>query len=227
MIAIDGVDTATVATHVLRRKMAIIPQDPTLFSGTLRSNLDPFHAHTNTNTANDRDLWRVLKQTSLAKAVKLWGGLDASVSECGENISVGQRQLLCLARALLQRSAILCLDEATANVDRATDRDIQETLRRAVRRQTDGKGGVTLIVVAHRVDTIMDLDQLLVLQDGRVVEEGAPRDLAKNQAGLFGQQVRAARLITDAARREGHPHGSSSPIHTDTHTVLGDTQSDP
>jgi len=181
-IEVDGVDTASVGRAALRSRMAIIPQDPTLFSGTLRTNLDPFGRH------GDAALWAALGRVQLRGAVEASGGLAASVAECGDNWSAGQRQLLCLARALLHGARILALDEATANVDRATDARIQRVLREAAREK-----GCTLLVIAHRVDTILDLDRLLVLHRGSLVESGPPRELARRQGGVFAGMVAAAR----------------------------------
>ncbi|GLC33196.1 hypothetical protein PLESTB_000360400 [Pleodorina starrii] len=191
-IQLDGLDTARLGLDALRRQLAIIPQDPVLFSGTLRSNLDPWRTH------DDGALWAVLEAVQLRGAVAAMpGGLDGAMAECGGNLSVGQRQLFCLARALLQDAKVLALDEATANVDRATDQLIQNALRDFAHRDRESHGRV-LLVIAHRIDTIMDTDQLLVLSAGQLVESGPPARLAEGD-GVFARMVAAARLAQGAA----------------------------
>ncbi|RHY61547.1 hypothetical protein DYB30_010590, partial [Aphanomyces astaci] len=179
-IYIDGVDIATVDLHTLRSRLTIIPQDPVLFSGSLRFNLDP------ANEVSDDELWAVLKKVHLADSLDN-GGLEFHVAEKGSNLSVGQRQLLCIARALLRQSRVVVLDEATANIDLDTDRLIQETIHECF-------DGVTMLVIAHRLDTILDSDRILVLDQGRVVEYDAPLALLATDGGPFAQLASHARL---------------------------------
>ncbi|RMZ52713.1 hypothetical protein APUTEX25_000832 [Auxenochlorella protothecoides] len=186
-IRLGGVDTARLALDALRRQIAIIPQDPVLFSGSLRGNLDPWNAF------DDHRLWEVLGAVQLGPVVRALGGLEGRMQEAGDNLSVGQRQLFCLARALLQGASILALDEATANVDRATDVLIQEAVRTFSKTGAgdDGRARRTVLVIAHRIHTIMDCDRLLVLSDGHLVESGEPGFLARGR-GVFSRLVRAA-----------------------------------
>ncbi|TEA38280.1 hypothetical protein DBR06_SOUSAS110135 [Sousa chinensis] len=172
-ITIDGVDIASIGLHDLREKLTIIPQDPILFSGSLRMNLDPF------NNYSDEEIWKALELAHLKSFVDgLQAGLSYEVTEGGDNLSIGQRQLLCLARALLQKSKILIMDEATAAVDLETDRLIQTTI------QTEFSH-CTTITIAHRLHTIMDSDKVMVLDNGKIVEYGSPEELLKNTGPFY------------------------------------------
>lgn len=172
-IEIDGIDISTLGLADLRRHLAIIPQDPTLFAGTVRSNLDPFHE------ALDADLWEALERAHLKDAIRnLPGGLSAEVAQGGENFSVGQRSLLCLARALLRKSKILILDEATAAVDVETDELIQRTIREVFKDRT-------VLTIAHRIKTVMDASKILVMEQGSVVEFEAPGVLLQRPDSMF------------------------------------------
>ncbi|XP_058443653.1 ATP-binding cassette sub-family C member 4-like [Malaya genurostris] len=177
VIEIDGLDTKTLGLKDLRSKISIIPQDPILFSGTLRSNLDPFEEK------NDEELWDVLDQVELKEAISSFaGGLQCKVSDGGSNFSMGQRQLVCLARAMLRKNKILVLDEATANVDPKTDKLIQTTIRTEF-------AECTVLTIAHRLHTVMDSDRVLVMDAGRVVEFGHPHDLINEAATGYLRQL--------------------------------------
>lgn len=174
-ILIDDIDIHTIGLHDLRKRISIIPQDPILFSGTLRYNLDPFGERT------DDELWMALDQVELKSVVMaLRGAIDCQVQDGGSNFSVGQRQLICLARAILRNNKILILDEATANVDSQTDALIQETIRSRF-------AECTVITIAHRLNTIMDSDKVLVLDAGKIVEYGHPFELIESSNGFFKQ----------------------------------------
>ena len=177
-IRIDGQDISNLGLHTLRTRISVIPQVPTLFSGcTVRENLDLFHLH------SDEDITKVLKACRLWEAIQeLPLGWDSLVAEGGSNFSVGQRQLLCLARALLARNKIIVLDEATASVDRRTDELLQQALTEAF---TDG----TILAVAHRLDTVIESDFILVLGHGEVLEFGTPAELLRKDNGAFASMV--------------------------------------
>jgi len=182
-ILIDGEDVAKLALHDLRKRLTIIPQDPVLFSGTLRVNLDPFNIH------QDDEIWKALELAHLKDfAAGLEQGLEHEVSEGGENVSVGQRQLICLARALLRKTKVLILDEATAAVDLETDDLIQATIRREFK-------GCTVLTIAHRLNTIMDYDRIMVLDKGRIVEFDSPQALLEDSATIFHGMARDANLV--------------------------------
>ncbi|XP_044268658.1 ATP-binding cassette sub-family C member 4-like [Tribolium madens] len=172
-ILIDGIDTKTIELNRLRKKISIIPQAPVLFSATLRYNLNPF------GEFDDKKLWDVLEQVELKEAIR---HLDVPVSEGGSNFSLGQRQLLCLARAILRNNKILVLDEATANVDPRTDALIQKTIRQKFH-------DCTVLTVAHRLNTIMDSDKVLVMDSGKVVEFEHPHLLLQDEDGYFSKMV--------------------------------------
>ncbi|XP_043945092.1 multidrug resistance-associated protein 1-like [Protopterus annectens] len=181
-IYIDGINIAQLGLHALRSKLTIIPQDPVLFSGSLRMNLDPFDKY------SDGQIWQALKLAHLQNFVSsLPEKLHHKCSEGGENLSVGQRQLLCLARALLQKARILVLDEATAAVDLETDNLIQSTIRT----QFDF---CTVITIAHRINTIMDYERIIVLDNGQVVEFDTPANLQRSE-GMFYSMVKDSGLL--------------------------------
>nr|XP_039264358.1 multidrug resistance-associated protein 1-like [Styela clava] len=173
-IKIDGVDISKIGLHDLRKKLTIIPQDPVLFSGTMRLNLDPFNSYT------DEQVWNGLEHAHLKEYVSgLPDKLEHMCAEGGENLSVGQRQLVCLARALLRKSKILVLDEATAAVDMQTDDLIQQTIRNEF-------DDCTVITIAHRLNTIMDYDMIMVLDTGKIVELDSPTTLLEKQGVFYG-----------------------------------------
>lgn len=183
-IYIDGYDITQVGLEDLRSRLTVVEQEPTLLSGTIRSNLDPFDEH------DESELYEALRRVHLLREAdaaveetdganfNVFSDLDTSVSDNGKNFSNGQRQLLCLARALLKRSKIVIMDEATASVDFSTDRLIQEAIRSEFVDRT-------LLVVAHRLTTIADYDRILVLDGGRVAEFDTPRALMEREGSLF------------------------------------------
>ena len=188
---IDGVDIGTLNLQRARRSMAVIAQDPVLFGGSLRRNLDPFSVQT------DLDLWTALEEVQLKAMVeKLPGQLEYRVNETGSNFSVGERQLVFLARALVQKSKIIVMDEATANVDFKTDNLIQEVIRHKFKDST-------VLTIAHRLNTIMDYDKVLILDGGRMVEFDKPEILIQN-GGIF------AELVKNSYARKSEANGVKS-----------------
>lgn len=180
-IAVDGVDLATLGLADVRGALhgiTVIPQDPQLLSGALRDALDPF------GESDDAAVWSALDAVRMGGAVRALQGLETPVADGGVNWSVGERQLLCLARALLRRPRVLVLDEATASVDDDTDAFIQETVRRSF-------AGATLLIVAHRLGTVMDADRVMVLDAGEVVEMDAPQRLLDDRDSVFSGIVDA------------------------------------
>ncbi|ESZ91235.1 putative ABC bile acid transporter [Sclerotinia borealis F-4128] len=204
-IIIDGVDISEITLHELRSRLAIIPQDPVLFSGTLRSNLDLFgvydeevllqalrHVHLLQTPLNTHE-----EDQKQSQGKTTFESLDSAISEGGLSLSQGERQLVCLARAIVSRPKIMVLDEATSAVDMATDTLIQ----RSIRERFDGS---TLIVIAHRLSTIADFDKILVLDNGEVVEFDEPKKLLQNRDGAFrkmldhsGEREKLERLVMD------------------------------
>ncbi|NXI60347.1 MRP7 protein, partial [Chloroceryle aenea] len=171
-ILLDGVDSQLVNLEELRSRLAIIPQDPFLFSGSIRENLDPQGKWT------DAELLEVLEQCHLRDAVAQMGGLDSELGERGRSLSLGQRQLVCLARALLTQAKVLCIDEATASVDQKMDQLLQQTIRQRFADRT-------VLTIAHRLNTILDSDRVLVMQAGRVAEMDSPTRLSQKDGSLF------------------------------------------
>jgi ATP-binding cassette subfamily C (CFTR/MRP) protein 1 len=181
-IVIDGQDISQLGLHDLRARLTIIPQDPVLFTGNVRFNLDP------TEKRNDDALWQALEHAHLKAHVEsLEGGLDHEVSEGGTNFSMGQRQLVCLARALLRKTKILVLDEATAAIDMETDDLIQKTIRREFK-------DCTVITIAHRLNTILDSDAIAVLSDGKLIEFDKPSNLLNREDSALRSMANDANI---------------------------------
>ncbi|WJX84280.1 Canalicular multispecific organic anion transporter 2, variant 2 [Trifolium repens] len=176
-VIIDRINISTIGLHDLRSRLSIIPQDPTMFEGTVRSNLDPLEEYT------DEQIWEALDKCQLGDEVrKKEGKLNSSVTENSENWSMGQRQLVCLGRVLLKKSKILVLDEATASVDTATDNLIQQTLRQHF---TDS----TVITIAHRITSVLDSDMVLLLSQGLIEEYDSPTTLLEDKSSSFAKLV--------------------------------------
>ncbi|KAK7480989.1 hypothetical protein BaRGS_00027804 [Batillaria attramentaria] len=182
-IIIDGINIADIGLHDLRSRLTILPQDPVLFSGSLRFNLDPFDQFT------DDQVWQALDRAHLKNFVsELPDGLQYECGEEGTNLSVGQRQLVCLARTLLRRTKVLILDEATAAVDMETDTLIQNTIRLAFH-------NCTIITIAHRLNTIMDYDRVMVMDGGVIKEFDAPETLLADTDSVFHSMAKDAGLV--------------------------------
>ena len=182
-IEIDGVDISKIGLEDLRSKIAIIPQEPLLFSGTIRDNLDPFAHYT------DEEIWSALQRASLRDLIAQDpAGLEKVVEEHGTNYSVGQRQLLCVARALLRKSKVILMDEATASIDLETDMKIQKTIREEFSEST-------VITIAHRIHTIIDSDKVMVMEMGRLKEFDKPSVLLSDKNSMFSQLVEKSKEI--------------------------------
>ncbi|KAJ2357602.1 hypothetical protein GGF43_001362 [Coemansia sp. RSA 2618] len=200
-VIIDGIDVSTIGVHDLRSRISIIPQDPTLFYGTIRDNLDPKNEYT------DKEVWAAIRKTRIEYLLEkpmekykedpddddddngIWlegVGLEKWVMYSGRNFSVGERQLLSLCRALLWQRKIVILDEATANIDGNTDQLIQTILRKEFK-------DCTMLTIAHRLDTVMDYDRILVMDQGRVAEFDTPQNLLARDSH-FSQLVASMKL---------------------------------
>ncbi|KEH33999.1 multidrug resistance protein ABC transporter family protein [Medicago truncatula] len=189
-ILIDNINVSLIGIHDLRSRLSIIPQDPTMFEGTVRSNLDPLEEYT------DEQIWEALDMCQLGDEVrKKEGKLHSTVTENGENWSMGQRQLVCLGRVLLKKSKILVLDEATASVDTATDNIIQQTLKKHF-------SDCTVITIAHRITSILDSDMVLFLSEGLIEEYDSPKKLLKDKSSSLAQ------LVAEYTRRSSTGFGS-------------------
>merc|ERR1711916_289429 len=177
----------------LRSALAVVPQDPVLFAGTLRANLDPF------DHASDADIWDALDLVSMRSAVNrmsessdvVGSGLEVAVSESGSNFSVGQRQLLCLARALLRPAPVLVIDEASAHLDMESDRVLQAAIRNIMSDRT-------VLSVAHRLHTVIDFDSIMVVDAGELVEYGSPAELLADPDSVFSSHVDVGDGRTDS-----------------------------
>lgn len=182
-LVLDGQDLLVMGLKDLRSNIAAIPQEPVLFSGSLRANLDPFSQH------GDAEVWEALDLVALKETAQAVGGLTARVAEGGDNFSVGQRQLVCVARALLRRPRLLVADEATASVDVETDALIQRTIRRSF-------ANASVLTIAHRLNTVLDSDKVLVMAAGQVAEYDSVPALMSQPGGLLRGMVEQAGLST-------------------------------
>ncbi|XP_019158537.1 PREDICTED: ABC transporter C family member 13 isoform X2 [Ipomoea nil] len=180
-IIVDGIDTAHISLRDLRERLSVVPQVPFLFEGSLRSNLDPL------DVSEDMQIWEALDKCHLKEEVEAAGGLDMNVKGSGAPFSVGQRQLLCLARALLKSSKVLCLDECTASVDTQTASKLQKVIM-------DECQGTTVITIAHRISTVVNMDNILILDQGILVEQGNPHHLLEDESSLFSSFAKASNM---------------------------------
>ena len=199
-ITVDGVNTSQLSLSCLRKNIAILPQEPVMFEGTLRSNLDPF------NLLSDAVIEDALSKCLLGDIVKTKDGLSQKVTSMGANFSLGQQQLVCLARALLNESSLLLLDEATAALDSETDEKVQRVLRTSFSSRT-------ILTIAHRIDTIIDSDRILVIDAGKVVEFAPPQELIQTPTSIFAELCRQSGVdIHRSSNRSRHQSLDDSPL---------------
>lgn len=178
-ITVDGVDTKTVSLDYLRDKISIIPQDPVLFAGTIRSNIDPIEKYT------DNEIWHAIEAAKLKSIVD---NLDSEIDENGTNFSVGQRQLICMARAIVRRNKIIVLDEATANMDPETDALINSAIQKNF-------ANCTVFTIAHKLHSVLKSDKVMVLEKGEIIEFDSPANLLNDKDGIFYNMVKKAKLL--------------------------------
>uniref|UniRef100_A0A4W2CXI7 Multidrug resistance-associated protein 4 n=1 Tax=Bos indicus x Bos taurus TaxID=30522 RepID=A0A4W2CXI7_BOBOX len=193
-IWINGIRTNEIGLHDLRTKISVVPQEPVLFTGTMRNNLDPFNEHL------DKELWNALEEVQLKETIRdLPGKMDTELAEYGLNFSIGQQQLVCLARAILRKNWILIIDKATSHVDPRTDELIKEEIHEKFAQ-------CTILTIAHRLNTIIDSEWIMVLDSGRMKEYGHPYDLLQNTNSLFYKMVQQlgeaeAAALTERAKQ--------------------------
>lgn len=178
-ITIDGVDIKTLSLNFLRKQIAIIPQDPVLFTGNIRENIDPEGIY------SDDEIWNAIKTANLKDLVP---SLNYEITENGSNFSVGQRQLICLARAVIRNNKIIVLDEATANMDPETDTLIHETIKKNF-------SLCTVFTIAHKLNSILDSDKVIVMEKGEIIEYDNPKNLLQNEESVFYKMVKKAGLL--------------------------------
>ncbi|XP_057338415.1 ATP-binding cassette sub-family C member 5-like isoform X4 [Microplitis mediator] len=179
-IKIDGSDVTTISLNKLRSKLSIIPQDPIIFNGSIRYNLDPWKVKT------DEEIWSALEKTKLKnKVITMPGQLNAFVDSGGSNMSMGERQLLCLARVLLRKNKIIILDEATASVDPITESIVQTTIQEEF-------SDCTIMIIAHRLQNVLSCDRILVMENGKILEFDTPSKLLDNPDSEFSKMIAAA-----------------------------------
>ncbi|KAJ5721205.1 P-loop containing nucleoside triphosphate hydrolase protein [Penicillium malachiteum] len=183
-VVIDGLDISNIKLSALRSRLAIVPQHPVLFSGTIRSNLDPFDKYSDTELNAALERVQLIHPEDSNKEENSQFSLSTPVSQGGLSFSQGQRQLLCLARSILQQPKIMILDEATSAVDKETDNLIQQAIRTEF-----GRNSSSLLVIAHRLSTVADFDRILVMDQGQMVEFGTPQELLSIQNGVFKDLV--------------------------------------
>ncbi|KAJ8606600.1 hypothetical protein MRB53_040829 [Persea americana] len=207
-ILIDGIDISTIGLRDLRQGLTIIPQDPTLFQRSLRFNLDPFEEHT------DKEIFEALRRVHLIDSptssglvqgenINVFHNLETPISEGGNNLSQGQRQLLCLARALLRLPRVIFMDESTASIDNETDYHVQRTIRKNFQNST-------ILTIAHRLRSICDYDKILVLDAGKVIEYDSPYALMSNDETVFSDMCRKSGEFETllAMAKAAHVHNS-------------------